>query len=399
MNIFRPQKRYVFYPPKETSKLKPFLLWLSERIMRRKFHVREVRMEGLEELARLAEAGHSLLVAPNHADHADPHVLLYAGEQKGLHFHFMAAREGFEKHRLYAFMLRRMGCFSVDREGADIAAVKTAMDIVARRRRPLVIFPEGEIYHHHERLDQLNEGVATILLRASAKVQDGRKCFMVPTAIRYLYHDEVAGTFSDRLDKLEIRIGWKPRPKLDPVSRIYRLGGGLLALKEEEFLGQAQTGKLVDRIDQLQDKLISMVEENHGKGKENMSIPERIRLLRGKIRKELSDEEHPPPADRAEELYDDLDTIFVAAQLYSYPGQYLSEDPSTNRIAETILKLEEDVLEDGTYPASMDVSVQFGTPVDVAAFLEERQLDTKTGAKAATEYLGSAIQTMLQQAP
>ena len=395
MNILRPQKPYVFHPARAKSKLKPFLLWLSEYIMRNKFHMQEIHVEGIDKLAELAAEGHSLLIAPNHADHPDPHVLLYAGKQRKLHFHFMAAREGFEKSRLYAFLLTRMGCFSVDREGLDIAAVKTAMDIVANGHRPLVIFPEGEIYHHHERLDQLNDGVATILLRASAKVKDGRKCFMVPTAIRYTYRDEVADTFSERLDRLERRINWKPRPKLDPVTRIYRLGGGLIALREEEFLGQAQVGTLVERIQNLQVQLVKMIEDKHGQGKGDLSIPDRIRWLRGKIRKQLVDEENPPSPEMEYDLYDDLDTVFSAAQLYSYPGQYLSEEPSVNRIAETILKLEEDVLEEGTYPARMDASVRFGEPVDVAKFLEERNLDPKTGAPAATEYLGTQIQGML----
>ncbi|NQU97155.1 MAG: 1-acyl-sn-glycerol-3-phosphate acyltransferase, partial [Chloroflexi bacterium] len=197
MNIFKPQKPYHFYPPRYRPYLAPLLAQFSRSMMRCKFKVREVHVEGLGEVARLAAAGQSLLIAPNHADHADPHVLLYAGRKGGMAFHFMAAREGFEKSRLAAFTLQRMGAFSVDREGADIAAVKTAMQIMGQGVHPLVIFPEGEIYHHHERLDDLNEGVATILLRASTKVPPGRMCYAVPTAIRYVYDPEVSKTFSE----------------------------------------------------------------------------------------------------------------------------------------------------------------------------------------------------------
>jgi 1-acyl-sn-glycerol-3-phosphate acyltransferase len=397
MNIYRPQKPYVFHPAKYRPWLAPALLLISELIMRRKFRITTVQAEGIGRLAEISAAGHSLLVAPNHADHPDPHVLLYAGRKHGLHFHFMAAREGFEKSAVNRFMLTHMGAFSVDREGADLAAVKAAMNLVQEGQYPLVIFPEGEIYHHDERLDVLNEGVATILLRASTKVQAGHACYMVPTAIRYTYLPQIAGTFSDRLDKLEASIGWKPRPELEVVQRIHRLGGGLLAVKEEEFLGHAQVGALVERIGSLQIELLKVIEARHGKAKGGMTVPERVRRLRGTIRKELANEKNPPAPARQHDLYDDLDTVFVAAQLYSYPGQYLSESPTVHRIAETILKLEEDVLEHGTYPSPIKAFIRFGEPVDVAKFLAARHLDIKTGVTAATAYLSDQIQKMLQQ--
>lgn len=397
MNIFKPQKPYVFHPPRYTPWLEPVLIRVSRGYMRNKFKVRDIAIEGDERVAELARAGHSLLVAPNHADHADPHVLLHAGRRRGMHFHFMAAREGFEKTRLAAFVLQRMGAFSVDREGADVSAIKTAMQIVSAGKYPLVIFPEGEIYHHHERLDDLNEGVATILLRASTRVATGRRCYALPTAIRYTYDPCVAETFSERMDRLETRIGWKPRPEIETVERIYRLGRGLLALKEEEYLGHAQTGKLVERIGGLQEKLVASVEETHGSAGEGHRVPERIKWLRGRIRKELTDEDAAPGEERQRELYDHLDTLFAAAQLYSYPGQYLREQPSVHRIAETILKLEEDVLLQGSYPVPQDVHIRFGEPIDVASFMEEGGLDVKSAVAPITERVGRDIQAMLRE--
>ena len=178
----------------------------------------------------MAGEEHWVRIGPNRADHAGPNVLLWIGRRHRLPFHFMAAREGFETGRLDRFVLQRCGAFSVDREGADIAAFKTAVGILRKARFPLVVFPEGEIYHHHERLDPLNEGVATMVLRASGKIQDDRGAYLVPTAMRYAYDESAATTFAQRLDTLEERITWKPRSDMDVVDRIYRLGGGLLAI-------------------------------------------------------------------------------------------------------------------------------------------------------------------------
>ncbi len=396
MNIFRPQQRYVFRPPKYSPLLGPIIRRLSGIFfLRRKFRIRNITAQGVDRVAALARDGHSILVGPNHADHADPHVLLRIGNRAGLRFHFMAAREGFEGKWLHRFLLQRCGVFSVDREGTDIAAFKTAVKILREARYPLVVFPEGEIYHHHERLDPLNEGVATMVLRASRKVQDDRGAYLVPTAMRYAYDESAATTFAQRLDALEGRITWKPRSDMDVVDRIYRLGGGLLAIKEVEFLNQVRQADLVDRISNLRNKLVEMIEAKHLQEEGAGSIPERVKALRGRIRRQLTDPEVKVSPEQEKNLYDDLDILFVVAQLYSYPGLYLREDPSVHRIAETILKLEEDVLGEAVYDTPRDVAVRFGEPIDVKTFLKDRSLNAKTGVSPLTAVLSEEIETML----
>ncbi len=396
MNIFRPQKPYVFRPPKYSPFLGPVVRRLSGIFfLRRKFRIRNIMTEGVDRVAALARDGHSILVGPNHADHADPHVLLRIGNRVRLRFHFMAAREGFEGKWLYRFLMQRCGAFSVDREGADIAAFKTAVKILREARYPLVVFPEGEIYHHHERLDPLNEGVATMVLRASGKVKDDRDAYLVPTAMRYAYDDSAANTFAKRLDALEERITWKPRSDMEVVDRIYRLGGGLLAIKEVEILNQTQQADLVDRISNLRNKLVEMIEAKHLQEQGAGSIPERIKAMRGRIRQLLTDPEAKVSPEQEKKLYDDLDILFTVAQLYSYPGLYLREDPSVHRIAETILKLEEDVLGEAVYDTPRDVTVRFGEPIDVKTFLKDRSLNAKTGVGPLTAVLSAEIKSML----
>ena len=52
-------------------------------------------------------------------------------------------------------LLPRIGAFPIDREGADLRAFKAGVEILARGRQPLVIFPEGEVYHVYDRLTPL----------------------------------------------------------------------------------------------------------------------------------------------------------------------------------------------------------------------------------------------------
>ncbi len=397
MNIFRPQTPYTFRPPRYSRPLAPLLAKVSEIFyLRKKFHTRAVTVEGVESVAKLVKHGHSLLIAPNHSDHADPHVLMKISRRHGLRFHFMAAREGFESSRLNAFVLQRCGAFSIDREGADVSAIKTAIQILQDGSFPLVIFPEGEIYHHQARLDPLNEGVATIVLRATNRLAEQHRSYLVPTTLKYSHDQAVQRSFSARLDALERRITWKPRGSMDAVERIYRLGGGLLAIKEVEFLGQVQEGDLIERIANLRNRLVEIVEQKHQQAGTG-SIPERVKALRGRIRKHLTDATADLSAQQQADLYDDLDTLFMVVQLYSYPGQYLREDPGIDRIAETILKLEEDVLDEAKYPAPRDVHVHFDEPIDVKAFLSEHSLNAKSGVGPLTALLSNSIQATLER--
>jgi hypothetical protein len=356
--------------------------------------MRSITCGGIDQVKLLVKEGQAVLIAPNHADHADPHVLQHIGKKNGLSLRFMAAREGFESGRFQSFVLQRLGAFSVDRDGADLSAFKAAIRTLQSEGAPLVVFPEGQIYHHHERLDPLNEGVATMLLRASRNSPEERGFYLVPTALRYSYDDSVKNTFADRLSVLEEQITWKPRNGLGFVDRIYRLGSGLLALKEVEFFGHGESGEFIERIGKLQDRLVSTVEEKRLSRPATGNIPERVKTLRGKLRKILTEPE--VSAEEAAAIHDDLDTLFVAFQLYSYPGEYLKEDPSVDRIAETIFKLEEDVLGQENYPVPRDVHVEFGEPIEVKSYINEHSYDVKSGVGPLTALMSKVIRSALK---
>jgi hypothetical protein len=311
-------------------------------------------------------------------------------------FHFMAAREGFEKDARTRFFLQKAGAFSVNREGADIGAIKMAIQLLQEGNFLLVIFPEGEIYHHHEVLDELNDGVASIVLRASSKLAEGKPNYVVPAGIRIKHSPDISKSFSERLDRLEKHITWKPRPDLNPVDRIYRLGSALLSIKEEEFLGYAQTGEIIERTHSLQDKLIEPIELAHGESNSDMKMTMRIKSLRAKIRKEHTNEASPVSSERETELYDQLDRIFLANQLYSYPGRYLKENPTDDRIAETLFKLEEDVLELEEYYGPRTAEIIFGTPIAIQSFLEEGGFNIKSGVAPLTETIREKVQGLLR---
>jgi len=89
-----------------------------------------------------------------------------------------------------------------------------------------------------------------------------------------------------------------------------------------------------------------------------------------------------PTADEAacRAIGDALADVQLALQLFSYPGDYLTSKPSTERMAETIEKFEEDVLGVAWPKGRRRATVIFGQPIDVKS-----QLTTSRARAAATE--------------
>ena len=86
--------------------------------------------------------------------------------------------------------------------------------------------------------------------------------------------------------------------------------------------------------------------------------------------------------------------MFLVTQLYSYPGNYLEENPSVERIAETLDKLEEDALE-ASYPtvhAEREVLVRFDLPIGLPTGKEKRMAPAEL-----TDRLEKRVQSMLDE--
>jgi len=366
-------------PPKWWSpKLSPF--WLQVwRPFRRRFRIRgqqllDIDVRGAEHVRTAVDSGQGVLITPNHSTHADCYSMFGASDRAGMPFYYMVAWQVLgQGHWLRRLALRQHGCFSVDREGTDVQAFRQAVDILKSARNPLVIFPEGEVYHCNDRLRPFREGPAAMALLAARK--GSRPVCCVPCAIKYRYMTDPTAQMLETMNQLEQAVYWRPRPDLSLSERIYRLAEGLLALKEIEILGHTCKGSTSERIAHLVEVVLNQVERRHELDGAGQSVPERVKALRRRI------------LDQLEPLSED---VFLAVQLYSYPGDYVSEQPSIERIAETLDKLEEDLLKipSATIRGPRRAEVTFGEPIPV---------ETGKSQKGATHRLTSLLEERVQQ--
>ena len=229
------------------------------------------------------------------------------------------------------------------------------------------------------------EGAAAIALSAAKRAE--RPIVAIPAAIHCRYIDDPTPGLLELMDRLEIAVHWRPRPDLSLTARIYRFADGLLALKELEYLGQPQTGTVPQRTRSLANQILESKEQRFSIAKKTESIPERVKELRREFIQQL---ERPDlDAKSHGELKRDMEDLFLVIQLYSYPGDYVAENPSIERIAETLDKFEEDVLK-VKYPVSRgvrDATVSFGEPIPVSA---------ERGSRGAVALLTNQLEQQVQ---
>lgn len=323
--------------------------------------ITDVELRNVDFLARTIDQGHGVLITPNHSFHFDSYCLLRASDQIATPFYIMTAWQVFGLSTAWQqWVMQKNGCFSVNREGVDTESFKTAVDILQNRPQPLVIFPEGDIYHTNDHVTPFREGAAAIAMAAARKAH--RPVSAIPVALRAEYLDDPIPSALRTLDQLERRLLWTPNPELPPVDRILRIASAALALKECEILGSVQSGDLPHRIQSLLESILVRHETKY-----EIKNPGRLPSDRiAEIRRRIIGNQKNGPLSKCQQLraQRDMDEMFLATQLYSYRGDYLTAAPTPERIAETVDKLEEDLLK-VTYPsvrAPRRVIVEFGKP-------------------------------------
>ncbi len=360
-------KPYRFVPPRRGTFWWRLFRWFLPGYLRRNAGIIGVECRGVEHLRASLAAGHGIMLTPNHCRPCDPMVLGALSYAVGRPLHIIASWHVFMQSRLQSFLLPRLGVFSIYREGTDREALKTAMQLTAEARRPLVIFPEGVISRHNDRLNHLMEGTA-LMARGAAKqraaLSPPGKVVVHPIAIRYLFDGDIASTAAAVLRDIEHRLTWRAQDDLPLRERLAKIGGALLALKEVEHFGAAQTGAIAERLDRLIDRLLVPLETEWVKGRREKEIVGRVKLLRIAMVPDMA--AGTLPETELQRRWRHLADLYLAQQLSCYPPDYLDADPTPERILETIERFEEDVTDKVRVHTPMRAVVEVGPPIEVS---------------------------------
>jgi 1-acyl-sn-glycerol-3-phosphate acyltransferase len=305
----------------------------------------------------------------------------------------MAAWQVFLAHRgIDGWVMQRFGAFSVDREGCDRRAIRQATELLTSGQW-LVVFPEGEIYHTNERLTPLREGVAFMGITAQRDLQKDQRdsrVWIVPAAIRYAYEEDVTPKLVAAVEGLEKRFMLGAGDGATLPQRIVRLGEVLLTIQEKQKLGHSREneGDVPQRIKHFIATLLERLESQHlGKASADDSVPVRVKSLRRHLLEAMCEDDATSELKAA--AHHAFDDLHLVLQLYSYPGDYVSSNPTLERMAETIEKFEEDTTGFAAPKGRRRATVTFGDPIDVRPMLASRP-------RAATAELTTKLENALR---
>lgn len=368
------EKAYVFVPPQDSNFWPWFAGLILPSYLKRTHGIESWEFDGLEKLRASLQAGHGILMVPNHPRPSDPMSLGLLVKTLHQNINIMASAHLFLQSGVMNWLLPRIGAFSVYREGMDRESLKTAVNILVKAKRPLVVFAEGVVTRTNDRLISLQDGVAFMARTAAkqaAQENPEKKIVVHPVALRYSFRGDVEKSLTPVLDKIETRLSWRPSTGTPLHERIIRIGHALLALKELEYFGTAQTGTIPERLSKLMDQVLGPLEKEWIKGSTEGTTVQRVKNLRKAILPELiaGELDETERARRWKQLFD----LEVAQQLYHFPPDYMGAHPSPERLIETVERYEEALGNPNpTAHGPMHLTFHFGDAIPVNAVRDKK---------------------------
>ena len=362
-------KPYVFIPPRYSGFWHRIMRMLVPGILRKEYGITAIECVGAEKLRASLDAGHGILIAPNHCRPCDPMVLDSLAAAVARPFHVIASWHVFMLGKLKHFLLPRVGGFSVYREGMDRESLKCAVGLIAGAKHPLVVFPEGIITRSNDRLTHFMDGPA-FMARSAARQRKGGKVVIHPVFIRYFFEGDLEATLLPVIQEIEQRLSWQPQTQLTLKERIGKIGAALLGLKEIEYLGAACAGTFAERLSRLEDHLLVPLEDRWSAGRHDGSPMARVKRLRSAILPEILG--NGLGETERNERWRNLADLYLVQQLHCYPGDYF-DDPSPERILETVERYEEDLTDKARPHGPIRAVITVGDAIEVPATKDRSQ--------------------------
>jgi 1-acyl-sn-glycerol-3-phosphate acyltransferase len=356
------------------------------------------------EVLRGIPAGAGVILVSNHADETDFKVCLELSRRCGRRFLFMMNREAFDEGSGTAgWWLQRLGAFSVERGGRNEEAKRYAIEVVRRGREVLVIFPEGEIYYLNDLVQPFKSGAVDIGMQAALEARRTRPdwtAYVVPMAIKYRYRQPVRPALERRVRLMEQHLS-RRSTGLALQQRLALILAELLHRQELAHHLKPDSDHLTEltgRVREVREAILSQLEGSYTGATLNprdLTMDRAWRLasyLRGLLT-QIGRFGAPSPS----KIREDLTELTRVAQMGSWQPQYVELDPSQERLAEMVFKLEREVyrIKRPRRLANRGVLVRIGEPIDLSGFIPSYLEDAQAVRHAVAERLRDMIQTLI----
>ena len=341
----------------------------------------------------------SILIA-NHSDELDPRVCMELSRRSGRRFTFMVNSEVYKEwFGITRWCLQFIGSFSVERGAFDQVAIKYAINTVKQSNETLVMFPEGEISNLNDSVQTFKPGVAHIGLEAIqevSRVSPNWTVYVLPVAIKYRYRKNIGSTLRKRITRMEQHLAMHSNA-LGIRDELYCIMNRL----KESSMGTDDTETeimkvdvLIDQLQKTRESIISEIENKyHDPIKSHGDLLSRTQKMIFFLREQINKKEFFTTATQ-KQFKDDLKALKDTIAMATWQPQYIELNPSEERLAETVIKLEKVVFHKRRPPAlgKREAFVRLLEPIDLSAWLAAYKEDPSTTSKNIAEELRAKIQ-------
>lgn len=320
-----------------------------------------------------------LIFAVNHSDEMDIRMCMEFARRSKRRFTYMVNSEAFEEFfGIAGWFLQRLGCFSVERGGKDTEAIQYAKDVVKKEDESLVIFPEGEIYYVNDLVQPFKTGVVHIGLQALSEIRQAypdRDVYLLPVAIKYRYRKTIESALSKRIDRIEKKLLMNSR-YLSFQQRLISIIENLSKSKIKIDIVQdnsEELEKLNNQIEEIRSAILAKVESKYDQtpNDHKIKLMSRAQKIIFFLREQLKKKKLFTPETR-KQIKEDIKSIKDTIQMAAWQPSYIEIDPSEERLAETVMKLEREVFQKKRPQplGKRDVFMSIGTPINLTEYID-----------------------------
>jgi hypothetical protein len=234
----------------------------------------------------------------------------------------------------------------------------------------------------------------------SQRTQTDWTAYLIPLAIKYRYRKPIRHILERRIRRMEHYLFLR-KTGLSFQERMEHIKAVLLHRQEiahDLKLALDRLTELSERVKEVREAILSQLEEKYaGPTVPSQAQPmDRAWRLSSRLRS-LPTQMGKLGATIQEQIRTDLASLKRNVQMGSWQPQYVDWDPSQERLAETVLKLEREVyqVQRPRQLANRDVFLRVGEPIDLGRFVTAYLKDARSVRHLVAEQLRDQIQALI----
>lgn len=397
----------MFVPPREN----PLIMRIADATLpllaQSMGNIREFQVPPDDLRCLDALRGSRAILAPNHPTGNDPFVMFWLSRQVKQSFNYLAAREILDG--MMGWIMNRVGTYSVIRGVADRESLRCTRRLLGELDRKVVIFPEGEIYEHNDKLLAFQSGVAQLgfwVLDDLEKQGKPLRMPLIPVAIKYHLADSPRTAIENSLSALEQALDLPAPGQLTAYQRLRRVGDCVLASLERDAGVKTAPGQPLDeRIPVVWQKTLERVAHRIGTSVNPTQAPaDQLHLLFHELKSWvgiLPDDHHDyderlyrKRVQDAIPLFNDLHRLqnFIA-----FTGSYVAAEATGERFVEVLGRLEKEVLGKVRHAVPREARVRIAPPIALEERYAEYRQNKRQVVADVTQQLEATIRDLLKQ--